>query len=93
MGVYEVCQHITTDQRNNFKTQHLIRPAKYVSRDIEVRSCNRCRSRKISKYCKFWVCVCGLEDWAYNAHASYCYLLPGRLYNIFPHYLTNGTIS
>jgi hypothetical protein len=29
---------------------------------------------------------------ACNAQASYCHLWPVRLYNIFPHYLINGTI-
>ena len=28
----------------------------------------------------------------YNAHAPCCRLRPALLYNIFPHYLTNGTI-
>jgi hypothetical protein len=27
------------------------------------------------------------------AHARYCHLLPARLYNIFQHYLVNGSIS
>ena len=29
---------------------------------------------------------------ARNAHAPYCHLLPEPLYDIFPHYLINGTI-
>jgi len=29
---------------------------------------------------------------ACNAHAPYCHLLPACFYNIFPYYLTNGTI-
>jgi len=44
--VYEVCQHVTINQRNNFKPQHLTRPAKYVSHNTEARSCNRCCSAK-----------------------------------------------
>jgi len=40
-----------------------------------------------------WVCICSLRYPACNAHAQYCYLWPARLYNIFPHYLINGTIS
>jgi hypothetical protein len=28
-----------------------------------------------------------------NAHAPYCHLSPAPLYNIFPHYLINSTIS
>ena len=37
------------------------------------------------------VCVCSLRCPACNAHSSYCYLWPARLYIIFPH-LINGTI-
>ena len=29
---------------------------------------------------------------AWNAHAPYCHLWPDPIYNIFPHYLINGTI-
>jgi len=43
-------------------------------------------------YYIFWVCVCNLKYPARNAHAPYCHLWPARLYNIFPHYLINGTI-
>jgi hypothetical protein len=39
-----------------------------------------------------WVCVCSLRYPACNAHVPYCNLCPAQLYNIFPHYLTNGTI-
>ena len=39
-----------------------------------------------------WVCVCSLRYPACNAHAPYCHLWPAPLYNIFPHYLINGTI-
>ena len=38
------------------------------------------------------MCVCSLGYPAGNAHAPYCHLWPVRLYNIFPHYLINGTI-
>jgi len=38
------------------------------------------------------VCVCSLRYPACNAHAPYCHLWPAPLYNIFPHYLINGTI-
>jgi hypothetical protein len=38
------------------------------------------------------VCVCSLRYPSCNAHAPYCHLCPVRLYNIFPHYLINGTI-
>ena len=47
-----------------------------------------------NKYYILWVCVCSLMYPACNAHAtsSYGHLWPVRLYNIFPHYLINGTI-
>jgi len=44
------------------------------------------------KYCIFWLCVGSLMYPACNAHAPFCNLLPVQLYNIFPHYLINGTI-
>jgi len=36
--------------------------------------------------------VYSLRESACNAHAPYCQLWPVRVYNIFPHYLINGTI-
>ena len=45
-----------------------------------------------NKYCIFWVCIFSLSYRGYNAYAPYCHLWPVRFYNIFPHYLTNGTI-
>ena len=41
----------------------------------------------------FWTCVCSLSYPACNALAPCRHLWPVRLYNIFPHYLTNGTFS
>ena len=38
------------------------------------------------------VCVRRFRCSACNAHAPCCYLWPAPLYNIFPHYLINGTI-
>ena len=40
------------------------------------------------------VCVfnCGVRYPACNAHAPYCHLWTKPLYNIFPHFLTKGTI-
>jgi hypothetical protein len=38
------------------------------------------------------VCVCSLRYPSRSAHAPYCHLWPAPLYNIFPHYLINGTI-
>ena len=36
--------------------------------------------------------ICNLRYPACNAHAPYCHLWPAQPYNIFPHYLINGTI-
>jgi hypothetical protein len=47
--------------------------------------------RSIKNYI-LWVCICSLRYTECNAHASYCHLWPAPLYNIFPHYLINGTI-
>jgi hypothetical protein len=44
------------------------------------------------KYYIFWGCVCSLRYPACDAHALCCLLLPGRQYNIFPHYLINCAI-
>ena len=44
------------------------------------------------KYYIFRMCVCSLRHLTCKAHAPYCHLWPARLYNIFPHYLINGTI-
>jgi hypothetical protein len=39
------------------------------------------------------VCVCiSLSYPACNAHEPYCHLWPNPLWNIFPHYLINGTV-
>jgi hypothetical protein len=47
----------------------------------------------VEKQCYlFWVCVCSFMYRACNAHAPCCHLWLVRLYNIFPHYLTNGAI-
>ena len=47
---------------------------------------------KSNRYYIFWVCVCSLRYPACTANAPYCNLWPAPLYNIFPHYLINGTI-
>ena len=39
------------------------------------------------------VCICRLRYPACNAHEPCCHLWPAQLYNIFPHYPINGTIS
>ena len=65
-------------------------------RNVEARSCNHCFSGKaisISYSECVCVCVCSLGYPACNAYAPYCCLLwRVQLYNIFPHYLINGTI-
>jgi len=38
------------------------------------------------------VCVCSLSQPPCKARAPYCHLWPAPLYNIFPHYLINGTV-
>jgi hypothetical protein len=45
-----------------------------------------------SKDCISWVCVYSLRYPSYNVHAPYCHQCPVQIYNIFPHYLINGTI-
>jgi len=48
---------------------------------------------KSDKYYILWVCVCSLRYPECNALAPYRNLSPARLHNVFPHYLTNGTIA
>ena len=38
------------------------------------------------------VSICNLRYPACNAHAPHCHMCPALLYNIFPHFLINGTI-
>ena len=38
------------------------------------------------------MCVCRFRYLAWNTHALYCHLWPAPLYNIFSHFLINGTI-
>jgi len=63
----------------------------YVQRNTEAPSCNNCWTRKTIIF-HILKCICRRSYPACNEHAPYCYLWPARLYNIFPHYLTNGTI-
>jgi hypothetical protein len=37
-------------------------------------------------------CVCSPTCPSCSAHAPYCHMWPVRLFNIFPHFLINGTI-
>ena len=68
------------------------RQATYVYPDIEPLSWNHYCRTKTNNYNIFRVFVCSLRYPECNAHAPYCHLWPVWLYNIFPHYLTNGTI-
>jgi len=45
-----------------------------------------------SKYYTSWVCVCSLRYPACNAYSPYFHLWLAPLYNIFLHFLINGTI-
>jgi len=47
---------------------------------------------KSEEYYSNCVHICSLRYTVCNAHAPYCHLWPAPLYNIFPHYLINGTI-
>jgi hypothetical protein len=64
-------------------------------RYIEERSRNQCCRRKIISVTYSECVFVDLFFPARKAHAPYHIVmcsLPGRLYHIFPHYLTNGTI-
>ena len=47
---------------------------------------------KSNEYYTTCMCICSLSYPACNVRAPYCHLWPAPLYNIFPHYLINGTI-
>jgi hypothetical protein len=64
----------------------------FTYNNIEARSCNHGCSGRAINYLLHILSVCSLSYPVRNAHASYCYLWPARLYSIFPHYLINGTI-
>ena len=53
---------------------------------------SHCCSGKNRKYYILSTCVCNLTHPASKAHAPYCHLWSGRLYNIFPHHVINGMI-
>jgi len=65
------------------------RQAMHVYRNTQTRSCNQCCSGEANKYYTFSVCICSLK---YQACNALYHLWPAPLYNIFPHYLINGTI-
>jgi len=61
-------------------------------RNIELHSCNNCCSRK-AIIITYFVCVfvpLGIQH--AMRIAPYCHLWPAPFYNIFPHFLINGTI-
>jgi hypothetical protein len=47
---------------------------------------------KSNNYYMFWVCICSLRYPARNKHVPHCHLWSLWLNNIFPRYLTCGTI-
>jgi hypothetical protein len=65
---------------------------------MAARSCNHsCSGKAISITYSVCVCVCvsvtvGIQHVGYMACAVLCHLWPVWLYNIFPHYLINGTV-
>jgi len=61
-------------------------------RNNEGRSCNHCCSGKavIVTYSECVSVALGIQHEI--THAPYCYLWPAWLYNIFTHYIINGTI-
>ena len=68
------------------------RRAVHFWRNIEARSCSRCCSTKaISVSYSEYVFIAFRIQHAMRM-PPLCHLCPLRLYNIFPHYLTNGTI-
>ena len=67
------------------KTRHVMN----VKRNAEVLLLLHWKS---NKYYTNWACFCSPNYPACNAHAPYCQLWHGPLYNIFPHYLIKGMI-
>ena len=67
------------------------RMAMYLYCNIEACSSNHCGNGKTMSI-TYSESVCSLRFPARNAHAPYCPLCSAMLYNIFPHYLINGTI-
>ena len=47
---------------------------------------------KSNKYYILCACLCTFRYPACNAHEPCCHLWPARIYNIFRHYLINGTV-
>ena len=67
----------------------------FTYNNIEARSWTHCCSGKARSITQLeWVCVCifSLIYPACNARTPYCNRWRAPLYNIFPHYLINGTI-
>jgi len=85
----DIKQHFTS--RNTNVTRQTGRQCTYnvILRRI---SFNHCCSRKQWVLHNLIVCISSLRYPACKAHAPYCHLWPAPLYNIFPHYLKQGTI-
>jgi len=68
--------------------QKMTKQEKCIHRKIEMRSYNhRYRGKAMNTAYSECVSVALIMQ-----HSPYCSLWPVRLYNIFPHYLINGTI-
>jgi hypothetical protein len=62
----------------------------YVESNIEVQSCNSC-SRGRAMSITYSECVFVAFGTKSEMRMRHCHVWPVRLYNIFPHYLINGT--
>jgi hypothetical protein len=51
-----------------------------------------CNGKAVSITYYECACICSLDYPAFKAYVPYCHLWHAPLYNIFPRYLTNGTI-
>ena len=84
-----VCSHITT-RHGVRKLSTIVSPA--LCCKFHILNQLMQTSWLYNKYYTIWVCVYSHSHSACNAYAPYCHLWRAPLYNIFPHYLINGTI-
>ena len=94
MEINAICSAIHKKHKCTLQAERRIQ-AMYVQRNIQARSYNHCSSRKVTsiRYSESVFVDLGIQyATVCNAHMPYCHLRPPRLYDIFPHYLTNGTI-
>jgi len=70
---------------------NITRQAMCMKRNVEVRSCNYWCSWKVisNTYSECGSVALGIQ---YAMRMRHIVMWPARLYNIFPHYLINGTI-